>query len=72
MRKSVMITGEHHVRDVRCKRCCRRLGWFYEMAAEADQRYKEGMTVLERAFIDREEQRPALATHDALARPRPA
>lgn len=37
-----MMTGRHHVRDIFCLRCDAKLGWMYEYAVEADQRYKEG------------------------------
>ncbi|VDN55873.1 unnamed protein product [Dracunculus medinensis] len=36
-----MMTGRHHVRDIFCLRCDAKLGWMYEYAVEADQRYKE-------------------------------
>ena len=39
----MMLTGQHFVRDVFCKKCTNKLGWFYEFATEEDQRYKEGM-----------------------------
>lgn len=47
----VMLTGRHMVRDVSCKRCDAKLGWFYEFAVEDSQRYKEGRVILERALI---------------------
>ena len=47
----MLITGEHFVQDVRCKRCNARLGWRYEFASEEESRYKEGKVVLERALI---------------------
>jgi len=46
-----MLTGKHHVRDVSCKNCGAKLGWFYEYADEDSQRYKEGRIILERALI---------------------
>lgn len=48
----VMLTGHFTVRDVDCKRCAARLGWYYAGAAAADQRYKVGRTCLERASLD--------------------
>jgi hypothetical protein len=68
MRRARFLTGDHFVRDVRCKCCGNRLGWFYEMATKPEQRYKESMTVLECAKIAEKEQPPDLA-QDALTRP---
>lgn len=39
------------VRDVSCKSCNNKLGWMYEFATEANQRYKEGRVILERALV---------------------
>lgn len=47
----VMLTGRHMVRDVSCKSCNNKLGWMYEFATEANQRYKEGRVILERALV---------------------
>ena len=47
-----MLTGMHYVRDVSCKYCKVKLGWFYEFATEENQRYKEGQVILERALIN--------------------
>ena len=47
-----MLTGMHFVRDVLCKSCKVKLGWFYEFATEENQRYKEGQVILERALIN--------------------
>ena len=47
----LMITGQHYVRDVSCKKCGRKLGWMYEFAKQHSQRYKEGKTILEKALI---------------------
>ncbi|XP_035214269.1 protein yippee-like [Stegodyphus dumicola] len=46
-----MVTGSHVVRDVFCKRCNVRIGWFYEMVSNESQYYKEGRTVLELALV---------------------
>lgn len=46
-----MLTGRHHVRDVRCKVCKIKLGWMYEFAREEEQRYKEMSTILECELI---------------------
>ncbi|GAV05931.1 hypothetical protein RvY_15984-2 [Ramazzottius varieornatus] len=48
----MMLTGQHFVRDVFCKKCSQKLGWFYEFATEEDQRYKEGNVILEKALIN--------------------
>lgn len=50
-----MITGRHLVRDVTCKTCGEKLGWFYEFATDETQRYKEGRIILERALINEHE-----------------
>ena len=50
--KREMLTGMHFVRDVLCKSCKVKLGWFYEFAIEENQRYKEGQVILERALIN--------------------
>ena len=50
----VMITGRHRVRDVACKYCGERLGWFYEYAVDESQKYKEGKVILEKALIGEE------------------
>lgn len=34
-----------------CKSCNNKLGWMYEFATEANQRYKEGRVILERALV---------------------
>ena len=47
-----MLTGMHFVRDVLCKSCKVKVGWFYEFATEQNQRYKEGHVILERALIN--------------------
>lgn len=46
-----MLTGRHNVRDVYCKNCESKLGWFYEYATDEAQVYKEGKTILERALV---------------------
>uniref|UniRef100_A0A914QIU2 Yippee domain-containing protein n=1 Tax=Panagrolaimus davidi TaxID=227884 RepID=A0A914QIU2_9BILA len=46
-----LMTGKHFVKDVYCKKCNRKLGWFYESAAEEEQKYKEGKTVLEKVLL---------------------
>lgn len=47
----MMLTGQHFVRDVFCKKCSQKLGWFYEFATEEDQRYKEGIFRLPHASL---------------------
>uniref|UniRef100_A0AC34QHK4 Protein yippee-like n=1 Tax=Panagrolaimus sp. JU765 TaxID=591449 RepID=A0AC34QHK4_9BILA len=47
-----MLTGKHIVRDVDCFNCNTRIGWFYEMAFNTDQIYKEGQWILELSFIE--------------------
>jgi len=45
--KREMLTGEHIIRPVFCKKCRTDLGWKYEYTKNDDQRYKEGKFVLE-------------------------
>lgn len=46
-----MLTGQHFVRDVSCKKCGVKLGWMYEFAKPSAQRFKEGKVILEQALI---------------------
>ncbi|GAA6000907.1 hypothetical protein JCM10207_004713 [Rhodosporidiobolus poonsookiae] len=45
-----MTTGLHTVRDVMCSKCGETLGWKYDRAYEANQKYKEGKFILEKAM----------------------
>ncbi len=47
MERKRLLSGEHFVREVTCKRCNSRLGWFYEFAKDDANRDKEGRTCLE-------------------------
>ena len=47
----IVLTGDHWVRDVHCKKCQNKLGWMYEFATEDTQRYKEARTILEKALV---------------------
>jgi hypothetical protein len=42
-----MTTGVHLIRNVYCIDCDAYLGWTYEKAYEASQKYKEGKYILE-------------------------
>jgi hypothetical protein len=46
-----MTTGLHTVRDIFCNHCNRVLGWRYVKAYEAEQKYKEGKYILEKALM---------------------
>uniref|UniRef100_A0AC34GTK0 Yippee domain-containing protein n=1 Tax=Panagrolaimus sp. ES5 TaxID=591445 RepID=A0AC34GTK0_9BILA len=46
-----MMTGRYFIKNVFCKECNQKLGWFYETVIKEDQKYKEGKTVLEKALI---------------------
>lgn len=46
-----LLTGEHVVKNVYCKKCGVKLGWFYEFAWNDQERYKEGKTLLEEQMI---------------------
>lgn len=42
-----MITGVYFVRDLFCKKCHVKVGWVYELAFSGEQRWKEGLVVIE-------------------------
>ena len=48
-----LLSGLHFVRDLSCKRCASRLGWFYEMAVDGRNRDKEGRSCLENGLLVR-------------------
>jgi hypothetical protein len=50
-----LITGLHTVVDVYCGSCSTVLGWKYIYAFEAEQKYKEGLIVLERSKLMKED-----------------
>ena len=41
-----MTTGRHIVRDIICKQCNETVGWKYDKAYEASEKYKEGKYIL--------------------------
>jgi hypothetical protein len=47
----VLMTGLHTVRDVFCASCRSLMGWKYETAYEASQKYKEGKFIVEKAMV---------------------
>ncbi|KAI6133257.1 Yippee/Mis18 [Pisolithus croceorrhizus] len=47
----LMTTGNHTVRDIYCIKCATILGWKYDRAYEATQKYKEGKYILERNLL---------------------
>ncbi|KAJ1388509.1 Yippee/Mis18/Cereblon [Sesbania bispinosa] len=49
-----LLTGLHTVADVYCGDCREVLGWKYERAYEASQKYKEGKFILEKSKIVKE------------------
>ncbi|TYI40175.1 hypothetical protein ES332_A02G145400v1 [Gossypium tomentosum] len=49
-----IIIGLHTVADIYCGDCGELLGWKYERAYEASQKYKEGKFILEKAKITKE------------------
>ncbi|KAM7504898.1 hypothetical protein LguiB_003802 [Lonicera macranthoides] len=49
-----LMTGLHTVADVHCGDCREVLGWKYERAFEATQKYKEGKFILEKSKIVKE------------------
>lgn len=50
-----LMTGLHTVADVYCSNCQEVLGWKYERAFDATQKYKEGKYILEKAKITKED-----------------
>lgn len=42
-----MTTGRHVVRDITCRQCNETVGWKYDKAYEASEKYKEGKFILE-------------------------
>ncbi|KAI9157777.1 hypothetical protein LWI28_027792 [Acer negundo] len=49
-----LLTGLHTVADISCVDCREVLGWKYERAYEASQKYKEGKFILEKSKIVKE------------------
>lgn len=49
-----LMTGLHTVADISCADCGEVLGWKYERAFEASQKYKEGKFILEKSKIVKE------------------
>ncbi|VDN98299.1 unnamed protein product [Rodentolepis nana] len=50
----LLLTGQHRVADLHCAGCNSLLGWKYERAFEASQRYKEGKFIIELAHLIKE------------------
>ncbi|CCX07746.1 yippee zinc-binding/DNA-binding /Mis18, centromere assembly-domain-containing protein [Pyronema domesticum] len=46
-----LVTGLHTVSDYECARCGAELGWRYDDAKEASQKYKVGKWILEREKV---------------------
>ncbi|KAJ6687476.1 PROTEIN YIPPEE-LIKE CG15309-RELATED [Salix koriyanagi] len=49
-----LMTGVHTVADISCADCRELLGWKYERAYEASQKYKEGKYIFEKLKIVKE------------------
>ncbi|EXC21405.1 hypothetical protein L484_011847 [Morus notabilis] len=49
-----LMTGLHTVADISCADCREVLGWKYERAYEASQKYKEGKFIFEKSKIVKE------------------
>ncbi|KAG6746592.1 hypothetical protein POTOM_048949 [Populus tomentosa] len=49
-----LLTGLHTVADISCAECREVLGWKYERAYEASQKYKEGKYIFEKLKIVKE------------------
>ncbi|KAL8828907.1 MAG: hypothetical protein Q9191_002319 [Dirinaria sp. TL-2023a] len=46
-----MTTGRHVVRDISCRQCKETVGWKYDKAYEASEKYKEGKYILEAELL---------------------
>jgi len=46
-----MTTGKHIVRDIVCRQCNETVGWKYDKAYEASEKYKEGKFILEAELL---------------------
>ena len=46
-----MTTGRHIVRDISCWQCKDTVGWKYDKAYEANEKYKEGKYILEAELL---------------------
>ena len=46
-----MTTGKHIVRDIYCRQCKETVGWKYDKAYEAGEKYKEGKYILEAELL---------------------
>jgi hypothetical protein len=46
-----MTTGRHVVRDIACRQCRETVGWKYDKAYEASEKYKEGKFILEEELL---------------------
>ncbi|KAL9105790.1 MAG: hypothetical protein Q9227_009092 [Pyrenula ochraceoflavens] len=46
-----MTTGRHVVRDILCRQCNDTVGWKYDKAYEASEKYKEGKFILEAELL---------------------
>lgn len=51
LREANMTTGRHFLRDISCRKCKEIVGWYYEKADEATEKYKEGKWILETELI---------------------
>ncbi len=49
--KRNMTTGAHTVRDISCRQCGTLVGWRYDKAEEASEKYKENHFILEGELI---------------------
>lgn len=49
-----LMTGLHTVADISCADCSEVLGWKYERAFDASQKYKEGKFIFEKSKIVKE------------------
>jgi len=50
----LLTTGLHTVCDIFCTSCDENVGWFYEQAFEASQKYKEKKYIIEKEKVIKE------------------
>lgn len=52
---TMLMTGLHVVRDMHCENCSAEVGWKYDKAYQASQKYKEGKFIMERNQVEKDE-----------------
>ncbi|GCB17629.1 probable zinc-binding alcohol dehydrogenase Rv1895 [Aspergillus awamori] len=63
-----MTTGRHIVRDIHCRQCKETVGWKYDKAYEASEKYKEGKFILEEELLCVPEEGKSIMSADSTMR----